>query len=64
MQLETVTDKQLQELERLAAELYMVMRQAKLHGEPLAEALREFERAVGDTRRERYDARTSQYNGY
>lgn len=55
MDLETVSQKQVNELERLVKELLVVMRKAKLHGEPLAENLRLFEQELGDMRRKRFD---------
>lgn len=64
MNLENVTDKQLQEIERLARELGMALRQAKLQEEPLAHELHQLELEAGKIRRERYDGANSQYRGY
>lgn len=64
MNLETVTDKQLQEIERLTRELGLALRQAKLQDEPLAHELHQLELEAGKVRRERYDDANSQYRGY
>ncbi|MFO7321377.1 MAG: hypothetical protein DIU68_006580 [Chloroflexota bacterium] len=64
MNLETISDKHLQELERLTGELLTLFRQAKLHDPELVEALRKLQHEAGDIRRARYDAHASQYDGY
>lgn len=64
MNLDTLSDKQLQELERLAKELLLVMRKAKLTGEPLAELLHQMEVEAGEIRRERFDTANSEYSNY
>ncbi|MBC7812826.1 MAG: hypothetical protein H7175_16845 [Burkholderiales bacterium] len=64
MNLEGITAKQLQELERLARELGLVLRQAKLQDEPLAKSLHELELEAGKVRRERFDDSNPQYRGY
>lgn len=64
MNLESISDKHLQEVERLAGELLNVLRQAKLYDESLVDALRQLQLEAGDVRRARYDAAASQYDGY
>ena len=64
MNLEAVSDKHLQEMERLAGELLLVMRQAKLQGEPLAEYLNALKLETGEARRKRFDTADREYNGY
>lgn len=64
MDLETVSDKQLHELERLAGELLTVMRQAKLLDEPVAEAIRTLHHEAGEVRRSRFDAANKEHLGY
>jgi hypothetical protein len=55
MDLEPVSQKQVNELERLVKELLVAMRKARLQSEPLAENLRLFEQELGDLRRKRFD---------
>ena len=64
MNLESVSPKQLNELEHMIRELLVVMRKANLHNEPIAKALHEFEAEVGKVRRDRYDAANPEYSGY
>ncbi len=62
MDLESISDKNLGDLERLAKELLAVMRKTKLLDTPLAKQLYELESAAGKIRRERFDADDSEYN--
>jgi hypothetical protein len=64
MNLDTISDKQVCELERLAHELRALMRKAKLKDESLLESLHKLELESGRVRRERYDATNSGYRGY
>ena len=64
MDLESVSPKNLNELEHLLRELQVVMRKANLHNEPIAKALYEFEVQVGQMRRDRFDAANPEYSGY
>ncbi|MCA9906753.1 MAG: hypothetical protein KJ065_21210 [Anaerolineae bacterium] len=64
MNLETVSDKHLHELERLAGELLAVIRQAKLLDEPVTEAIRMLQHQAGEVRRSRFDAANRDYLGY
>jgi hypothetical protein len=64
MDLESVSSKNLNELEHLLRELQVVMRKANLHNEPIAKSLYEFELEVGQMRRDRFDAANPEYSGY
>lgn len=64
MNLEHTTDKQLQTLERLAGELLVVMRQAKVQDDTLTEILRQLQIEAGNVRRTRYDAAAHEYDGF
>lgn len=64
MNVEAVSQKQLNELERLTRELLEAMRKAKLQNEPITESLRTLERELGELRRTRFDASYPQYQGY
>jgi hypothetical protein len=64
MNLDTVSDKHLHELERLAGELLAVIQKAKLKDDLLVAALRQLEYETGQVRRSRYDTAASEYSGY
>lgn len=64
MQLETVSSKHINDLERLALELQQALRKAGLQNEPFAKALHDFEDELGQARRARFDAANSEYPGY
>jgi hypothetical protein len=64
MDFNSVGQKDLNELERLARELLLALRKAKLHNEPLGEALRAFEIEVGEVRRTRFDESNPEYHSY
>jgi len=64
MNLDTVSDKHLHELERLAKELLETMRRAKLLDLPLTELLRVLESEAEKARRERFDEVNPEYRGY
>lgn len=64
MNLETISQKQLNELEHCVRELLITMRKAKLQNGPLFEPLKLFEYELGETRRERFDAANSEYQAY
>lgn len=64
MNLENTSDKHLQTLERLAGELLVVMRQAKLQDEPLTEELRRLQLEAGNLRRQRFDTAAHEYDGF
>lgn len=64
MNLETVPQKNLNELERLAREMQLLLRKSKLNNEPLAKLLSEFEAELSQLRRERFDAANPKYHSY
>ena len=64
MNLDTVSDKQLHELERLAKELLEAMRRAKLLDQPIIELLRALESEAEKARRERFDEVNPEFRGY
>ncbi len=64
MNLETVSRKDLNEMERLSRDLLALLRKAKLQNEPLAESLHAFETELGNMRRERFDEVNPGYRGY
>jgi hypothetical protein len=64
MELETLSDKNLNELERLSRDLLAAIRKAKLSDSTLVNLLSTLERQAGEIRRARFDAGDSQYNGY
>jgi hypothetical protein len=64
MELDNLSDKHLQEMERLARELLTIMRHAKLKETSLAEALHALELEAAKERRERFDASHPEYHGY
>ncbi len=64
MELETISDKNIQELERLTRELLNVIKRAKIQDEKLIDALKDLEAKVGEIRRTRFDESNPQYHGY
>lgn len=64
MNLESVSDSHLQELERLTRELLHLMRKARLLDLPLSGLLSTLEEEAEKVRRERFDAVDSEYQGY
>ncbi len=64
MDLETVSDKNLHELEQLSRDLLAVMRKSKLLDSPLAKLLYAMESQAGEVRRARFDADDSAYSGF
>jgi hypothetical protein len=64
MNLETVSDKHLHELERLTQELLYVLRRAKLLDHPLTELLRVLQSQTEQARRERFDEVNPEFKGY
>jgi len=64
MNLETISQKQLNDLEQQAKQLLVTIRRAKLENNPLVEALQQLEHALGEARRERFDTATSEYQSY
>ena len=64
MNLETISRKQLNELESRVRELLVTMRKAKLQYDPVAESLKSFEQELGNARRERFDAENLEYGTF
>lgn len=64
MDLESLSTKHLNELERLIGETLNVMRQAKLYDDPLAKSLYQLEQDLGKVRRERFDQSNPEYHSY
>ncbi len=64
MDFETVSDKHLQEIERLVGELLAVLRQAKLQDDPINEALNQLRTQTGEVRRSRFDLSDREYKNY
>jgi hypothetical protein len=64
MDLSNIPDKSLHELERLAGELLVALKHAKLSDAPITEVLRDFQLQTGAERRVRYDASEGQYSHY
>lgn len=64
MNLDTVSDKNLHELERLSKELIDAIRQAKLMDMPIVELLRNLEAEAEKARRRRFDEINPEFRGY
>jgi hypothetical protein len=64
MNLETVSRKQLNDIEIRVRELLKLMRKAKLHDETVTQLLAEFEQTLADARRKRFEEENSEYQGY
>jgi len=64
MELDAVPRKKLNEIEITVTSLIAMMRKAKLHEEPLAKSLVQFEKELGEVRRKRFEESTPEYRGY
>lgn len=64
MNLDTLSNKQLQSIEQAALELLTLLRQAKVKDAPILEALRQLEQETGRVRRERFDVANPEFRGY
>jgi hypothetical protein len=64
MDLESISQQHLNELELSIRSLLVLMRKAKLHNEPAAELLRQLELQLGEERRARFDQANPEYHGY
>lgn len=64
MNFETLSTKQVNEIERLTKELLLAMRKAKLQDSPITESLRLMEQQLGEIRRTRFDAANPEYHAY
>ena len=64
MNLETLSQKQLNELEYCVRELLGTMRKAGLRNGPLVESLKLLEQELGEARRERFDKANPEFQTY
>lgn len=64
MNLDAVSRKDLQELEKTTKELLAVLRKVKLPNPPLIKLLEELEAQTEAIRRERFDEANPEYQGY
>jgi ribosomal 50S subunit-associated protein YjgA (DUF615 family) len=64
MSLETISRKQLNDLEQQVGQLLVTIRRAKLENIPLIEALQKLEQELEQSRHERFDAANSEYQSY
>jgi hypothetical protein len=64
MNLDSVTNKDLNELERLSSELLALMGRARLKDTILAELLDEFVHQAGKVRRSRFDVNDSEFRSF
>lgn len=64
MDLENISQKQLNELEHRVSELLTTIRKIKFQSEPLVESLKLLEQELGKARRERFDSVNSEYHTY
>jgi hypothetical protein len=61
---QSLSQKQLSELETQAINLLVTLRKAKMNNHPVALLLKELEQELGEVRRERFDAVNSDFAGY
>ena len=64
MNLESLNDKQLNEMERLASELVVLLKRTKLADDPLYLTLTNLKNAAGGVRQVRFDQHDTRYQGY
>jgi hypothetical protein len=64
MNLEIISQKQLNALEHCTRELLIAMRKSKLQNIPLFETLKSLEHELGEARREQFDATNSEYGAF
>lgn len=64
MNLESLSDKQLNEMERLASELAALLKRTKFAHDPLYLTLTNLKSAAGDIRQGRFDLHDNRYQGY
>ena len=62
--LEKLSQKQLNELEQCVRELLSVLRKTRIANEPLVTSLTLLEHNLGEIRRERFDQSNPEYQGY
>jgi hypothetical protein len=64
MDLESVSQKHLNELEVRVTELLLLLKKAKIQDENIIAILRQLETELGQARRDRFDGVTKEYSGY
>jgi hypothetical protein len=64
MDFDLVTNKDLNELERVSSELLVLMGKARLKNTIVGEMLAEFVRQMGEVRRARFDVADSEYGSF
>lgn len=64
MNLESISPKQISEIEQLVSNLLNSMRKAKLNEDQIYVMLQQFEKELGEMRRQRYDEKHSEYSSY
>lgn len=64
MSLETISQKQLNELERCVQNLLTAMRKTRMLQDPLVESLKALEHKLGEARRKRFDQSTPEFRGF
>lgn len=64
MDLSTVSDKHINELEQQASALLKTLRAAKLQEHPAYAVLQALEQEVGQARRDRFDQQNPEYRGF
>jgi|FLYN01.1.fsa_nt_gi hypothetical protein len=64
MNLESLNDKHLHEMERLVTELLTLMKKAKLTDDPLYSSLHDLKETAEKLRRERFDEENPRFKGY
>lgn len=64
MELDQISQKRINELEQMTTQLVRTMKATKLNSLPLFGALQEFEQALENERRARYDDSHPAYRGY
>lgn len=64
MSFETISRKDLNELELRVRELLVIMKKTKLQDDPRINALKSLEQELGDVRRKRFDEANPEFQGY
>jgi NAD-specific glutamate dehydrogenase len=64
MNFETISQKQLNDLEQQVSQLLTTIRRSKLDNEPLVAALQELARELEQDRQRRFDTANSEYSAY
>ena len=64
MNLDTISRKQLNDMEQQVKQLLGTIKRAKLENEPLVEALQQLEQELEEARHEQFDAINSEFHTY